>query len=253
MKKVFISYSDNDIHKVRSLERIIKKEKRHLTTIIVADKRQGLKALTKKVEEGIIECDYFVPILTANSINNQWVNQEIGFAFAKGCTIYPIVEHQVMDRLKGFIHKQLALEYTFERNKKNIWSEALSFANAGKTLKNDILFQNNILPQNVTIGTLFPGKWESHFTNKDNKKSVEPNIEIINPNKYLLDGQLAFTLKEIKIDTEKKRIQFVKTSLSPNGRRIENSLMIEEIFKRYKGTELDNNGDKFNIVYERVE
>jgi len=125
-KKIFISYSDADRNKMRSVERLINGTD-IFTPIVIADNRQVLLQLTEKVKTGIFECDYFVPILTSNSITTQWVNQEIGFATAINRKTIPIVERQLIDTLKGFIHKQLDLSYLFEGNQANSRSEASKF------------------------------------------------------------------------------------------------------------------------------
>src|SRR5687767_11563027 len=107
-KTIFISYSDQDNNKMRSLERVIKNGGQFTPTII-ADNRQALVQLTEKVSSGILTCDYFIPIITRKSVATQWLNQEIGFAAATKRRIIPIVEYQLINKLKGFIHKQLDL------------------------------------------------------------------------------------------------------------------------------------------------
>lgn len=84
-----------------------------LKPIIVAAKRSPEKSFADKVKDGIFESDYIVPILTKDSVNNQWVNQEIGYAEALGIRIkiFPIVETPILDDLKGFIHKNIELPY----------------------------------------------------------------------------------------------------------------------------------------------
>jgi hypothetical protein len=54
--------------------------------------------------------------LTSNSIATQWINQEIGFATALGIRIMSIVESNLIDKLKGFIHKQIDLPYNYQPN-----------------------------------------------------------------------------------------------------------------------------------------
>lgn len=66
-KSVFISYSDLDKTRMRATEKMLLKST-FLTPIIIADKRSALTHLSDKVKRGIQECDYFVPILTQNSI-----------------------------------------------------------------------------------------------------------------------------------------------------------------------------------------
>jgi hypothetical protein len=147
-RKIFISYSDYDKHKMRQLEKIINSEK-ELEPIIIADRKRALKYLPEKVKQGINECNYFVPIMTRHSINTQWINQEIGFAEAsKNCKIIPIVELQIINDLKGFINKNADLPFCFEGNFDNKRSESFKFAFASRDLVKYIIGEiNNTTPR----------------------------------------------------------------------------------------------------------
>jgi len=68
-----------------------------------------------------------IPILTIESICNQWVNQEIGFAKAINKPIIPLVEESLLDELKGFIHKQMDLPFKFIGDESDPKKEARSF------------------------------------------------------------------------------------------------------------------------------
>ena len=113
--KIFISYSSENDNKMKALKSAIIKNDL-FEPIVVADKRSPKKSLSDKVKEGMSESDYMVPILTRSSICNQWVNQEIGYSEALGTKIkiFPIVENTILDKLKGFIHKNLELPYKYE-------------------------------------------------------------------------------------------------------------------------------------------
>ncbi|MBL7177935.1 MAG: toll/interleukin-1 receptor domain-containing protein [Desulfobacteraceae bacterium] len=119
---------------MKALKRAISKRK-ILNPIVVADSRSPKKSLAQKVKEGINNSDYIVPVLTKASINNQWVNQEIGYAEALGTKIkiFPIVEASILDKLKGFIHKNLELPYRFTSSKNKI-KEANDFRRCCKLL-----------------------------------------------------------------------------------------------------------------------
>ena len=82
MKSVFISYADSDKNKVNHISIKLKKTN-FFNPVVIADDRKSLKSLSEKVKEGIDCCDIFIPILTRNSINTQWINQEIGYAISK--------------------------------------------------------------------------------------------------------------------------------------------------------------------------
>lgn len=120
MKKgVFISYSDLDKKKKESLKKRLAKSK-YLFPIVIADRRQTMRNLADKVISGIQEADYLIPILTQNSFQNQWVNQEIGFAksleLVNRIEIIPILEDKLLSgkMLKGFINDQLDLSYNYK-------------------------------------------------------------------------------------------------------------------------------------------
>jgi hypothetical protein len=126
-KIVFVSYSDRDHDKVLLFKKAIKKYSDLATPLVIADKKEALKSLSSKVQGGIRSCHLFVPIMTRNSISTQWMNQEIGFAFGlRKKDIQPIVEKNVVDKLKGFIHKQLDLSFTFAGNQRKS-TENVSF------------------------------------------------------------------------------------------------------------------------------
>ncbi len=60
-------------NKVDVLERALLKAGKY-EPVIVAKRRDPMKSLPQKVQEGISESDCFVPILTEDSRSNQWVN-----------------------------------------------------------------------------------------------------------------------------------------------------------------------------------
>jgi hypothetical protein len=143
MKKgVFISYSDTDRNKKDSLKKRLLKSK-FLNPIVIADRRQTMKTLADKVINGIQEAKYLIPILTKESYDNQWVNQEIGFAKAKEINkeieIIPIIESSLLKRklLKGFINDQLDLSYNYNSNK-DLKRENYAFRKCYNTLIDDI-------------------------------------------------------------------------------------------------------------------
>ncbi|MEQ9261684.1 MAG: toll/interleukin-1 receptor domain-containing protein [Owenweeksia sp.] len=122
--KVFISFSWADKKLMDRLRKALDKSERVSSLVITTTERANTQLYnTEKVAKGIIESKYFVPVLTSNSYQNQWVNQEIGYAAAKAKPIYPIIENQLLyDKLlKGWIHTERDLPYrfdTFEYNEK---------------------------------------------------------------------------------------------------------------------------------------
>ena len=53
-----------------------------LEAIIVERNKEPMKLLVDKVSEGIHKSTFVVAILTKKSMHTQWINQEIGYAFA---------------------------------------------------------------------------------------------------------------------------------------------------------------------------
>ncbi|VXD14245.1 toll/interleukin-1 receptor domain-containing protein [Marinoscillum sp. 108] len=135
-KKLFISYSDFDKEKI---ELIISELENHNTfePLVIASNREALKPLVKKVTDGIESSFVIIPILTAKSISTQWINQEIGYSIAIKKSVKPIVEHQIIKSLKGFIHKQVDLPYSYEsQDEKEI--ENTNFLKAFRDLVSDL-------------------------------------------------------------------------------------------------------------------
>ncbi len=121
MSKSFISYCHDNDDKRIILDKLLRASR--LYPIVVASRKKPSVLLAVKVEQAIEEADYLIPILTEESIHNQWVNQEIGYAHKllkeNKIKIVPVVEEAVMDELKGFIHKQMDLPFIFKGNAHN--------------------------------------------------------------------------------------------------------------------------------------
>ena len=134
---IFISYASTDIDKV---DLIIKEFENspYFTPLVVAFNREPNKALVKKVTEGILNSFAVVPILSQESIRTQWINQEIGYSEAKNKIIRPIVEHEILNDLKGFIHKQNDLPYTYRSQNLSTIQKEESFLSAFRILMSDL-------------------------------------------------------------------------------------------------------------------
>ncbi len=135
-QKLFISYSNIDIGKVELIRQLLL-ENQLFEPVIIASNREALKPLADKVSEGIINSAVVIPILTKGSYNTQWINQEIGFATALRKKVMPVIEIDIIDILKGFIHKQIDLPYSFAGSD-NLNTETESFASCFKNLLNDL-------------------------------------------------------------------------------------------------------------------
>jgi hypothetical protein len=60
------------------------------------------------IAENIEDSNVFLPVITKNSLSNQWVNQEIGYAFSyyrsnESPFIMPLVDRDQVDSIKGFL------------------------------------------------------------------------------------------------------------------------------------------------------
>lgn len=124
--KIFLSYSELDKNKLKVLRSAVKK-RQGLDPIVVSERRKVGQSLADKVKECMREADCLIPILTRKSIDSQWVNQEIGFAEALKMPIVPLVEKSLLDKLKGFIHKQMDLPFVFIGVKSDSKKEARNF------------------------------------------------------------------------------------------------------------------------------
>ncbi|MEM3192161.1 MAG: toll/interleukin-1 receptor domain-containing protein, partial [Candidatus Parvarchaeota archaeon] len=70
------------------------------------------KSSIEKIKESIRDSNVFVVIFTNNSISNQWVNQELGYAERVRETtpyplIIPVVEKEIASNVKGFYNKSV--------------------------------------------------------------------------------------------------------------------------------------------------
>lgn len=249
-KKIFISYSDQDRSRMRSLERIIKKS-RHFTPIIIADRREVLTALTDKVKFGIFESDYIIPILTETSIGSQWVNQEIGYAVAMNKEIVPIIEQSIINQLKGFIHKNIDLPYNFSEKESQKATRG-AYRKICDQLITDLLIKNNHNPRSLELENVFPGQWKSRF-NAPHINATESPIEIRDGYKYFAQGKHWFNIEDFKINSDNTKMSFVKVGLDGDNRRVKNDLRILKLGEVYEGIE-EEEMEKLpiEIVYSRI-
>lgn len=191
-----------------ALKKAILKKPR-LEPIVVADRRSPGKPLEEKVKEAVKEAMYIIPILTADSIHSQWVNQEIGFAEALGKNIYPIVEKSILDDLNGFIHKNCDLPHYFEASDDKR-KESTSFRNSYKTLLDDIIEFEKI-------------------KNKENFQEISDNLEMTS-----MSGYRAKDIAAEKEITEKTTFNLRVKLFSK-----------EQIFRAYYKFQTDKNESKW--------
>ncbi|MEM0050598.1 MAG: toll/interleukin-1 receptor domain-containing protein [Candidatus Bathyarchaeia archaeon] len=77
-KNIFISYASEDMGLVKSVASSLWNI--GLDPIKAEDTRAHDKSSIEKIKESIRDSNVFVVIFTNNSISNQWVNQELGYA-----------------------------------------------------------------------------------------------------------------------------------------------------------------------------
>lgn len=244
MTSIFISYSSLDNNKKDSVVRQVEKHKKILNPIVVASRRKAGEALTDKVIDGIEECHYFVPIITKKSIGTQWMNQEIGYAKAKGKIIWPIVEKGL--ELRGFVHNQMDL-FQFVGDENN-GTEGKRFSRLAKELINEVLLE--IKPEDtLKLQELFPGVWESDFR-IGGRRGGERNIKITEANGFSINGHTKFRIEQLKFSDG--RIEFTKVHVSDLAYKIYNDLNVIELGKLYKGYENNTKlGERIPITYRR--
>jgi hypothetical protein len=159
--KIFISFAQADDAKRRLLCRVLQEQEPTFEPIVVTSRRSPGKPLTDKVTEGIKEAEHFVVLLTRESIANQWVNQEIGFAVGIGKSPLAVADRALIGELKGFIHSQQDLPFHFAADGTQR-STSLAFRRACEQLREHLvatsaikLFQSRISPPNVQAGSAY--------------------------------------------------------------------------------------------------
>jgi hypothetical protein len=223
--KIFISYFDDDNKKMLMLKNLIESTE-SLTPIVIADRRKSLEPLTIKVENGIKESQIIVPILTKQSISSQWVNQEIGYAYAlESIKIMPIIETSIMDKLKGFIHKQVDLSHNFQSFPDNPRKESLRFRKCILSLLSEIKRDYNISTNSEEDKEKNDGNNENKFFKDghfDNLKILKPEVQLrtsLHPFIKNPSGILSFWAKVTghhNLIKDKKRYLYITSYFSSN-------------------------------------
>jgi hypothetical protein len=205
---IFISYSNEDKAKLNCIVKKLKKDKT-LNPIVVANTRLPLKELTDKVANNLQKSEILLPILTDNSIKNQWVNQEIGYAIAAKKKIIPIVQKSIMKDLKGFINSQVDLPYFFESYPSNQRRESILFSKCCDILLKDIISANSVYNNYQLSTSILNGSWEhtweGHF-----------GIVRIRNNDYVFEGdrgsnlnrKAEYRIENVNLDSANNQIEF---------------------------------------------
>lgn len=98
--RIFISYATGDEDNIKELCDALAKLEDIEVYIPEWDHDKDVD-LPSKIKEGINSCSVLIVLLTYNSTNTIWINQEIGYATAKNILIIPIVEQGI--DVKGFL------------------------------------------------------------------------------------------------------------------------------------------------------
>ena len=163
--KIFISYAREDTNKMKALYKALSKPESKIFPIVSSKINMPGAPLSDKVMKGIEDSSCFLPIITESSIKNQWVNQEIGYAIAKNKVIYPLVDDRIIHKLKGFIHDQIDLPFTFTSTKSTPKREAHNFRKCYRKLLGHLFnfiikysLISNITPKSVKQGEKYATK-----------------------------------------------------------------------------------------------
>lgn len=115
MTKIFISYSSKNQALLNHLRTLFEQNKKFALTI-VPEQNMNLTPSSEKVKKGLDSSNIFVAILTEEALNTQWVNQEMGYWYAKHNQprkMYFLVEKKAMPKLNGFISRDMDMPYRF--------------------------------------------------------------------------------------------------------------------------------------------
>ena len=91
--RIFISHSVQDMELVNSLKNML--TMRGLDTYVSVSEPEPGRKLIEKVKENIKSSSHFLLLLTKESVQSTWVQNEIGIALSLEKTIIPIVEKGV--------------------------------------------------------------------------------------------------------------------------------------------------------------
>jgi len=98
--RIFVSYATGDECHVKELYDALSKLEKIEMYIPKGNHDKDVN-LESKVREGIDSCSVVIVLLTYNSTNTIWLNQEIGYATAKNIPIISIIEQGI--DVRGFL------------------------------------------------------------------------------------------------------------------------------------------------------
>ena len=116
--RIFISFATGDDDLVAQLSDSISRLEN--VEVYVPDwiQVEG-KNMICKVKEGLDSSHVMIVLITFNSTNTVWLNQQIGYAFAKNIPIILIVEKEI--NIKGFLEQSDFIVYQRGNTKRNVY------------------------------------------------------------------------------------------------------------------------------------
>lgn len=104
---VFLSYNESDLALVERIMKIL--DRMRIKAYSFKHFPEYGEYVPEIVKKNIRDSEYLVVLLTKDGIESQWVNQEIGMAFALNMLIIPIV--QIGVESKGFVELRQRIDY----------------------------------------------------------------------------------------------------------------------------------------------
>lgn len=169
--KLFVSYCSDDLPFIDRLVTAIVQSLLDVEPVVVAYEKEPGAEFQDKVCSLMDKCKLFLALLTRNSIHNQWVNQEIGYAKAlhrRGIiqAIIPVVERTHNQRhtsqlvsLNGFIHKDIESALYIEGEWDTSINSVIEYL--GKVLEKDKIPEAARLEEVVRVLESDSHSWEA--------------------------------------------------------------------------------------------
>lgn len=246
---IFISHANEDSYCMEALQRIILKSK-FLYPIVVVRQEKVMEDFVKKVQDGIVNSYYFIPILTEVSYQNQWVNQEIGFALGKNLKVIPIVEKSLIEKLtKGFIHSYRDLPYSFTNSELINKDFRKKFRHVCEKAINNLIVTHEYNETNLKLlAEVFDGHWKTEFDSSIVFKEYG----------YFVKEKLAFYVDRFKWDKVHNKILFRKLRVHNSNEIFDIELSIRTLNGYYIGKEKFSNdggrswGEPYEISFKNL-
>lgn len=116
--RIFISYATGDENGIKEIYDAISRLE-GIEVYIPEWIQIGGKDLVHKIKDGLDGSNLVIVLITFNSTNTMWLNQEIGYASAKNIPIISIVEKGI--DIKGFLEEQQHIDFQRGDFKYNVY------------------------------------------------------------------------------------------------------------------------------------